>query len=175
MKRLLIILLLSLVFTGCAASNKDPLTTESAESTQDSTTHTEIQNTEPASQNTESLAEFISITVYVPNENADGFNTVIVEGERLTFLDAMIEVGVLTEDIEINSFTWTKDTVKVDFNAAFKDLINTMGTSGEYVLMGSIVNTLIEMNDVEYVEITVDGEILESGHVIYDFPMDFYE
>ena len=51
--------------------------------------------------------------------------------------------------------------------------MKTMGTSGELMVTGTVVNTLIDAFDVEYVSFTVDGEIFESGHVIYDFPMGF--
>ena len=50
-----------------------------------------------------------------------------------------------------------------------------MGTSGERMVIGSVVNTLIANYEVETVSITVEGDIWESGHVIYDSPMGFFE
>ena len=174
MKRFLLILMLCATLTACGTPSKDPTTADTTDVTEESTTLYEAESLSPEPQETESQPELTAITVYVPNENVDGFDTVVIEGEKLSFLEAMIKASVLTEDVEINAFSWTEDTVTVDFNGAFSDLIHTMGTSGEYVLMGSIVNTLIELNDVQYVRITVDGEILESGHMVYDFPMEFF-
>ena len=173
MKRFLLILMLCATLTACGTPSMDPTTADTTDVTKESTTQHQAENPSSEPQNVESQPERTAITVYVPNENVDGFDTVVIEGEKLSFLEAMIKAGVLTEDVEINAFSWTEDTVTVDFNGAFSNLINTMGTSGEYVLMGSIVNTLIELNDVQYVRITVDGEILESGHMVYDFPMEF--
>ena len=120
-------------------------------------------------------SEFTTITVYVPNEDLDGFDTVDITGDKLSVPEAMVQAGVLPENIVINSFSWSEDTLTVDFGSEFRNLINNQGTTGEYMIIGSIVNTLITLNEVKYVRITVDGDILESGHVIYDFPMEFYE
>ena len=50
-----------------------------------------------------------------------------------------------------------------------------MGTAGEYLLLGSVVNTFLDNLDGESILITVDGETLESGHEIYDRELTFYE
>lgn len=92
-----------------------------------------------------------------------------------TILDAWIELKVLTNEVQIMSMVQEENHITIDFNDAFKDLVCTMGTSGERMIIGSIVNTLITNYEVETVSITVDGEIWESGHVIYDFPMGFFE
>ena len=52
-----------------------------------------------------------------------------------------------------------------------------MGTAGEYIIIGSLVNTFLEnyQDTVTSIFITVNGEIIESGHVIYDFELIRYE
>ena len=90
-------------------------------------------------------------------------------------LDAWIELHVLPNDVEILSINREEKHITIDFNHAFKDLICTMGTSGERMVIGSVVNTLIANYDVETVSITVEGDSWESGHVIYDSPMGFFE
>ena len=93
----------------------------------------------------------------------------------LTFLEAMVEAGVLNEDIQVNSIAREETQLTIDFNEAFRDLICSMGTSGERMIIGSVVNTLIVNYEVDAVSITVEGETWESGHVIYDSPMGFFE
>ena len=46
-----------------------------------------------------------------------------------------------------------------------------------YVIVGGlpdVVNTFLDAFQAESVYFTVDGQILESGHVIYDFAMPFF-
>ena len=176
MRKILVLLLCSLMLSGCAgrpaeaAISTDPsqiFTSIAASAETEIHIPTELVQTENA--------EIIHITVYVPDENAEGFNITIMEGEKLTFLEAMIEAGVLNEAVEINTITREDTHLTIDFNGAFRDLVCTMGTSGERMIIGSVVNSLITNYQVETVSITVDGDTWESGHVIYDFPMGFFE
>ena len=162
MKKLLILAGLCLLLTGCAA----PQTQETTSQTEEST-----------AQITEDLSgtELTVFTVYTPNETYDGFIATEVQGEKLTVLGALIDAGVLTDDVQVNYYAWEGTVVTADFNAAFRDLLNSQGTAGERMLMGCVVNTLLSANNAETVMITVDGETLESGHVVYDFPMEFFE
>lgn len=165
MNKMFYILLCCMLLCGCTTSNQDGETI--------STVQTEHNFSTPS--NNSMTSEFTTITVYVPNEDLDGFDTVDITGDKLSVPEAMVQAGVLPENIVINSFSWSEDTLTVDFGSEFRNLINNQGTTGEYMIIGSIVNTLITLNEVKYVRITVDGDILESGHVIYDFPMEFYE
>ena len=176
MKKIVAIILYCLIFTGCTAKTVEtaiPSKPTDPPATTAATAENEITNS-PATEETGS-AEIITLTLYVPNKNADGFNVTTLEGENLTFLDAMTETDVLSSDIEINSISREENHLNIDFNQAFRDLVCTMGTSGERMIVGSVVNTLIANYDVETVSITIEGEVWESGHVIYDFPMGFFE
>ena len=42
-------------------------------------------------------------------------------------------------------------------------------------MMGSVVNTLLAAYAAQSVCISCEGEIMETGHSIYDFPLSFYE
>ena len=186
MKRLLVLALFCLLLSGC--TGKPTETHKPAQPSEIFTTAPEADAIQtPASEATTSSsepdpAEIIRYTVYSPNENADGFYVNVMEWQihggsdyRPTLLEAWIALQVLTNDVEILSMVQEESHITIDFNQAFRDLICTMGTSGERMIIGSIVNTLIANYDVETVSITVDGEIWESGHVIYDFPMEFFE
>ncbi len=164
MKRILLAILCCMMLCGCGASHqeKEPAFTAQSESTL------------PVTTDATSPQDLTTITVYIPNENVDGFETVDISGKSLSFLEAMVQAGVLPENIVINSFSRSDDTLTVDFGPELRELICKQGTTGEYMIMGSIVNTLITLNDVKYIMITVDGEILESGHVVYDLPMEFF-
>ena len=65
--------------------------------------------------------------------------------------------------------------ITLDFNEAFAQRIRSTGTAGEYILMGSLVNTYLDAFNAATVTVTVEGGVWESGHVIYDMPMGRFE
>ena len=171
MKPVLSILLVCILLTACVSSHHHGAATVPVFTVPDATETTAQTTIEP----TEPGPELKTVLVYVPNENADGFYTVEIAGENISVLNALIQAGVLNEDVQINGYTWSGETVTIDFNQAFADQVCSMGTAGEYMIMGAVVNTMLANNNAAYVMITVDGQILESGHVIYDFPMEFFK
>ena len=94
-----------------------------------------------------------------------------------TLLEQLAYAGVLNDKVALLSEEYKGTCLHLDFNDEFRDLICSTGSSGEYIIMGSLVNTfLVNYSDVaESIFITVNGEILESGHVIYDFELSKYE
>jgi spore germination protein GerM len=91
-----------------------------------------------------------------------------------TVLTELKKRNVLPEAVSINNFHMDNGLITIDFNQAFADVVCSMGTSGELMVVGSVVNTFLDAFQAESVYFTVDGQILESGHVIYDFAMPFF-
>ena len=168
MKKILSILLYCVLLSGCVinAQPQDTAPTDTVKQT-DATESTEAQ--------TDPTEELVVFTVYTPDENLIGFIATEVTASKESALDALIASGVLNEDIAVNSVELDGRLLKLDLNSVFADLINQQGTTGERMVMGSLVNTYLSAYQAETVLITVDGQILESGHVIYDFPMGFFE
>ena len=173
MRKFILMFIFCLILSGCT---NQPVTTEkpTPPTTAPVATVETAEPDFPTVDETEA-AELIRMTVYYPDDNAIDFLTKTVEGENITFLEAMIQVGVLTEDIQVNRITREENYLIIDFNKNFQDLVCSMGTSGERMIIGSVVNTLIVNYEVDAVSITVEGETWESGHVIYDFQMSFFE
>lgn len=170
MKKIISLMLCCLIFSGC--------TVGTSETTVPQGTIPNMETVETPSENGMELTpEIMRFTVYRPNENFDGFIATEVEGKALALPDELVKAGVLTEDVQINFIKWDSDntTVTADLNSAFRDLMNRQGTTGEYMIMGCVVNTFLSAYEAEQIRITVDGEILETGHVIYDHPMGFFE
>ena len=152
MKRLFAILPISLLLTACG---KEAPPTEAA-----------------------TTAPMLTYTLYIPNSNADGFDTNEISVQEITpenILDELQTAVVLTENVWINDFQIEDSQLKIDFNVVFADILCTTGSAGEYMVMGSVVNTFLSAYQAESVFITVNGEILETGHVIYDFPITYME
>ena len=116
------------------------------------------------------------VRVYRINANADGFLAVGVrlDGEEITAdaLNAAMN-GLLFEN-GAAFHTVTVDEaghIQADLNDAFAAQVRSFGTSGEYYLVGGVVNTLLDIYDGSDVTLTVNGAPLESGHAVYDMAL----
>lgn len=182
MKKILMILLCCLLLTAC--TQKQPTPTETP--TQAPTTaptdvptevSTEAPTEAPTGMPTEAPAP-VKFTIYTPNENADGFYDTVILIDELSaqnVVNELIKEKALNEDVAVNSERLDGTQLVLDFNSAFRDQLLTYGTAGERMMIGSVVNTFLSAYGVETAMITVDGEILESGHTVYDFPLTFVE
>lgn len=120
--------------------------------------------------------------VYHSNPNADELIKEKVEVDEITpeaVLKALIDAGALTEDIKINSLQEAeKDGEKVldvDFSQEFAELTSSMGSTGEYMIMGSVCNTFLDAYGCKKIRITVEGGTLSTGHNEYPGYLGLYE
>ena len=67
------------------------------------------------------------------------------------------------------------DRLRADLSRDFWQQIRSQGTSGEYMLLGSLVNTLLDACGADSVVLTEEGETPETGHNIYDAPLGRYD
>ena len=130
----LVMLVIGIMIVGCQQKTN-----------QDSLIKTEQKN------NSKENSEGMSITIYFENENADGFDTKNVKVEKLTaenLIEQLRKKGVLAEEVQINSFEETEDegekALKIDLNKEYLKELQSMGSSGEYMLMGSVCNTFLD-------------------------------
>lgn len=119
----------------------------------------------------DSNAEFVvSKTVYVPE---------ITEEQVVS---ALIQASILPEDAKVLNLKIGEEGVnseskslQVDFNKAVATAMNATGTSGEEIMIRSIVNTFLSAYGASTVKFTVEGKPLESGHAVYDEYMTFQD
>ena len=132
--------------------------------------------------NTQEEDKSIEINVYTSNSDATAFVSESVKIDELTpenIVNALIEKAVLSSDVQV--LKCDKQTVdgveslEVDFNEAFGAYICSMGSTGEYYTIGSVVNTFLDAYGCEKIKITVEGNILESGHAEYPGYMNRFE
>lgn len=168
MKKMTFLLIFCLLLAGCAPSRPAPATAAPAETT-----------TAPAQ---------MSVTLYLPNDNADGFvtrevtlprqapqdtMTQLIQSTALAedIMEQLVQAGALPEGVRVLSM----EGGVLDLSSEFLTFLNTMGTSGEYVVMGSVVNTYFTAFGLDRITITVEGKVPETGHSIYDEPLRRYE
>ena len=163
-------LLFCLLLTGC--------TVPTVPQPQTSLTTDALPNNVDTTLSPEATDLLIPVNIYVPDENAENFNTIptVIQTEDATLIvNLLIEHSILNDDILLNSIELNGTQLNLDFNQGFMNQLCSYGTAGERMMMGCVVNTFLSVYDAESVFITVNGEILESGHVIYDFPMTYFE
>lgn len=161
----------ALLLTGCTKPAPTPSGSGSA-----SGSGTTPEQPEPAAT--------IEVQLYLPNENVDGFDIVTetATDDLLTLpnqlIAALVEHGALPSGTSVLSFDMTKSIppqLRLNLSAEFKDALLRTGTSGEYMLMGSVVNTFLTAYDAEQIVLLSEGETIESGHNVYDQPLTFFQ
>lgn len=187
-------LLLTLVFSLAAcgrnsgdsqepSDSSDTQTEEQKEEEPEETEEPEAEEEQPSQDTTdtdtqtpaqEPAAETATITVYYTNADATAFESSEVQIASLSpeaVLEALVSQGALTADVAENSFTMStvegKASIELDLNSAFAAYVSNMGTTGEYYTVGALVNTFLDAYECEQIRITVDGEVLATGHAEY--------
>ncbi len=144
------------------------------------------------------VVEEAEATLYLPNDNADGFETVTetVQTNPQGLVDALIAHDALPEGVTVNdfrmedngtettegegddasvSYTPGDSQIFLDVSQAFGDAASTTGTAGETMLLGSLVNTMLTYYNAQTLTLTVEGAVLETGHNVYDTPFTMME
>lgn len=121
----------------------------------------------------------VYVRTFRSDDNAERFMVSGVKVGTLSpenVIQSLKDVGVLNEDVAIQGmYNMENNGLLIDLNQPFLMQLCSMGTTGEYMLMGALVNTFLQNYSADNLLITVDGLHPESGHVIYDFPMTVYE
>ena len=170
MKKVLAMMMCLFLLSACGFSgdsHTEPMVTEG-----DLTTAV----TEPDTG--ETTQKLVSFHAYRGNENADGLLSREVLVPEITpdiVLRALMEDGVVPADVSVLTLTRKEEQLLIDFNNAFFLHLCSMGTAGETMIMNSVVNTFLSAYNATSVIITVEGQTLETGHVIYDFPLTYQE
>lgn len=118
------------------------------------------------------------LTLYLPDDNAEFLETKVVSVSAVNeqnILEQLKLEAVLKEEVAVNSFTQNDLALTLDVNGAFSQQVCSMGTAGEYMIIGSVVNTFLTAYHADCIIITVDGKPWESGHAVYDAPLFFFE
>lgn len=197
-KRIIIFILTGIILTMSACSNSrstnssqaDNQKIEQQENDKNNVDQKEENKEEQSGENSDEKSEdtiskedkTVEIKVYVCNDDATAFVAESVKIDELTpenIVNALIEKSVLPSDIQVlKCDKQTIDGVEsldVDFNEAFGAYVCSMGTTGEYYTIGSVVNTFLDAYGCEKIKITVEGNTLESGHAEYPGYMNRFE
>ncbi len=122
-----------------------------------------------------------AVTLFVPNDDATSFveQSASLSGDSAqAVVDALCEAGALPEGVEVLSCSLEgkgQDArLSLDLSAAFSEAMQTAGSAGEAMTLGSLANTMLVYYDAQTLSLTCEGEPLATGHNIYDEPLVFY-
>lgn len=177
--------------TKDSAAEKEPTaSTEDSDEVQQEVAEDEIPDI--------AVVEEAEATLYLPNANADGFDTVTetVQATPQGLVDALIAHKALPEGVTVNDFRMENDGTEttdgegddasvsytpgdshifLDLSQSFADAAGSTGTAGETMLLGSLVNTMLTYYSAVDLTLTIDGAVLETGHNVYDTPFTLFE
>ena len=187
---LLIVLVGMMCLTACSKSSESQETTvQEEQEKEDKSDSEEVEDAseekeDPVVQESEEEPEDEpgEIQIYYCNEDATAFTSEEVQIDSLfpeAVLNALIEKGAIAADVEVMQLETTtvdgKQTLLLDLNDAFASYISSMGSTGEYFVMGSICNTFLDAYDCDQIQITVGGDTLSTGHAEYPGYMSKFE
>lgn len=169
-----VLIMMVLGLTGCGSKETgSALLTETREAVEPVT-----EAVEPAVEET---PEGTALHVYCGDEHAEN----IVQ--QTVYVDEVNEQTVMKElvtALEIDGAAGLKGitfgthggdrVAMVDLNQAFADYLNKLGAAGEYIVMGSLVNTFLDCYQCDLMLVTAEGRVLETGHDIYEEYLEMY-
>ena len=122
----------------------------------------------------------ITIRIYHGDDMAENIcvNTALTEEITPEILIMnLVSYQVLPDTVTVESFseeTGNDKRLLLDLSSDFGSWLSSMGTSGEMIVMGSLVNTFLDAYDASAMKVTVEGQVLETGHQIYDGWLELY-
>lgn len=114
----------------------------------------------------------------ITNEDADGFVTSKATVDKVkpsNILNEMVKKDPSLKGVRSLGFVQNKDHIEVNLSTEFQDALTKYGSSGEHYLMGSVVNTFLEACKAKTITIKIRGKYIETGHNVYDYPLEFYK
>lgn len=180
-KRLLLfstLVILMFSFTGCGGQTLTEYEQQNESSNTAATENDATTDTLTAQPEEIQKPETVSVCIYYSNAQATGFEKAEVSLEQLTpdvLLSELAKVNVVSYDTKALNFSKSGKSLTLDLSEDFSNYINMMGTAGEYIVLGSLVNTFLTAYDADDILITIKGKTLETSHAIYDKALTMYE
>lgn len=129
----------------------------------------------------EKTTEGIALHIYSGDEQAENIVQKTVYVEEVTeqvVMEQLLSALLMDETCglkEISFGTYGGDKViMLDMNQAFSDYLNRLGASGEYIVMGSLVNTFLDCYQCDLLLVTAEGRVLKTEHSIYEEYLEMY-
>ena len=182
-KKLIVILVLSVLsLVGCSSTSA-PLVQKNTTGQTSQTTENSTQQTEPQSQVQTGQVKTQSVNLYFPDDQGQYLVRVqrdvsVTDGAVVKAIIDELQKGdpkyakVIPAEAKLLR-AWVKDgIVNLDFSKEFKEK-HWGGSTGESMTLYSIVNSLTDLKDIKGVQFYLDGQIPVSilGHADTQNPL----
>ena len=183
LKLMLAALLITLLLIVAGCSNETVSNNSGASSS--SNTQETTTSSDKTADNKAKTAESITVKLYYPDEQGMGLKTEsrtikVTDNDKYTATVQALMAGtkekgltnIIPKQAKLNSVTVKKNVAYVDFSQGLvKSFVG--GSTGEEMLVGSVVNTLTEFPEIKAVQILVDGKKIDSlsGHLDLSEPI----
>lgn len=144
---------------------------DTAEKAEDTTKETESEKSQEE-----------QLTLYLPNENADGWNVTKNQIEQVTpdiIIGQLVGAGAIPDSVTVVSFGEDQGEngliLKLDLSSNFVEGLLNMGTAGEYLTMGAVVNSFLDTYQADGIEITAGGNVIETGHTSFEGVLNYFD
>lgn len=172
-------LLCAMVLAGCDEQKQGEAGSKTVVSSSSGSSSSSSSSSQSGSK-----AQLVNIKVYYPDENATGLVAVEksikdTDNRYQAAVEALMAgtekkglANVFPKKAKLLQVTVSGKVAKVDFSRELqKNFVG--GSTGEEMLVGSVVNTLTEFPEIQKVQILVDGQEVEtlSGHMDLSQPL----
>lgn len=172
-------LLCAMVLAGCDEQKQGEAGSKTVVSSSSGSSSSSSSSSQSGSK-----AKLVNIKVYYPDENATGLVAVEksikdTDNKYQAAVEALMAgtdkkglANVFPKKAKLLQVTVSGKVAKVDFSRELqKNFVG--GSTGEEMLVGSVVNTLTEFQEIQKVQILVDGQEVEtlSGHMDLSQPL----
>lgn len=144
---------------------------DTAEKAEDTTKETESEKSQEE-----------QLTLYLPNENADGWNVTKNQIEQVTpdiIIGQLVGAGAIPDSVTVVSFGEDQGEngliLKLDLSSNFVEGLLNMGTAGEYLTMGAVVNSFLDTYQADGIEITAGENVIETGHTSFEGVLNHFD
>ena len=138
------------------------------------------EDTTKETESAESQEE--QLTLYLPNENANGWDVTKNQMEQITpdiIIGQLVGAGAIPDSVTVVSFGEDQGEngliLKLDLSSNFAEGLLNMGTAGEYLTMGSVVNSFLDTYQADGIEITAGGNVIETGHTSFEGVLNHFD
>ena len=143
----------------------------------------EAEKKEDITKETESeKSQEEQLTLYLPNENADGWNVTKNQIEQVTpdiIIGQLVGAGAIPDSVTVVSFGEDQGEngliLKLDLSSNFVEGLLNMGPAGEYLTMGAVVNSFLDTYQADGIEITAGGNVIETGHTSFEGVLNHFD
>ena len=153
---------------------------EDSEAEKKEDTAEKAEDTTKATESEESQEE--QLILYLPNENADGWNVTKNQIEQITpdiIIGQLVGAGAIPDSVTVVSFGEDQGEngliLKLDLSSNFAEGLLNMGTAGEYLTMGAVVNSFLDTYQADGIEITAGGNVIETGHTSFEGVLNHFD